>query len=186
MRGSEQNHQAANPLTDAYVALRADLVRFLTARLGNHAAAEDVYQELFVRIRTAQADVIENPPAFLFRSAYNLANEFARAGHRRVRRDDAWTDLTNQKVGINFISDGPDADDAIDAKRRLDQLLDGLNELTPKCRMVFTQHHLQGLSHRQIADGLGVSIKAVEKQMTTALKYLAAKLGVERSRSGKT
>ena len=166
-----------------YLEMRTELVRFLTARLGNHAGAEDVYQELFLRLKAARPqDDIENPRGFIFRSAYNLANEQVRASQRRSKRDDAWTDLSGHKIGADSVSDEPPADDAIDARRRLKELMAGLDELTPKSREVFVKHHLQGQSHRDIADGLGISVKAVEKQMTLALKNLAARLGIVRVR----
>ncbi len=177
------NDAALDRLMSAYLDMRTELVRFLTARLGSHAAAEDIYQELFLRLRAARPQAnIENLRGFIFRSAYNLANEHARAGQRRSKRDAAWSDLAGHKLGPESVADEPPADDAIDSKRKLEDLMAGLADLTPKSREVFVLHHLKGQSHRDIADGLGISVKAVEKQMTLALKSLAARLGIVRLR----
>jgi RNA polymerase sigma factor (sigma-70 family) len=178
------NELILNQLVSEYLGLREELLRFLTARLGDQAAAEDVYQELFMRLRGIHPDGgIENPRGFICRSAYNLANEFARANQRRSKRDRAWTDLTGHKVGMDSISDTPSPDDVIDAKRRLGILVDALDDLTPRCREIFMLRHARGLSHREVAGELGLSIKAVEKQMTTALRHLAIKLGFTKSRN---
>lgn len=172
------NDLSINQLMSEYLELRTDLLRFLTARLGDRATAEDVYQELYVRLSGAHPrGELENPRGFIYRSAYNLANEYARAQQRRIRRDGTWAELSTYTKGTDAVSDVPDADAAIEAKRRLALLMSSLDELTPKCREVFTQHHLRGLSHSEIALSMGVSVKAVEKQMTVALKHLAAKLG---------
>lgn len=158
--------------------MRTELVRFLAARLGDMGAAEDTYQEIFVRLRQARLpEDVGNARAFLYKMAYNLANDARRSRRRRTVRDNAWTDTVTHKVGIDAVADNPDVDAAIDAKRTLDLLLSGLVELPAKCREVFTLHRLRGLSHREIADSLGITTKTVEKHMTTALKHLALKVG---------
>ena len=52
-------------------------------------------------------------------------------------------------------------------------------ELPEKCRIVYLMSRIDELKYSQIADNLGVSVKAVEKQMSKALKILNEKLGVK-------
>ena len=157
--------------------MRDELVRFLSARLGQAAIAEDIYQDMFVRLNTAQLpDEIGSPRAFLYRTAFNLANDHRRALSRRVARDGAWLDVATQSSGGEAISDHPDVDQAIDARREMQLMLAALDDLSPKCREVFTLHRLRGLSHRQVAENLGITTKTVEKHMTAALKQLALRL----------
>jgi RNA polymerase sigma factor (sigma-70 family) len=166
-----------NRLVSEYLAMRTELVRFLTARLGQAPAAEDIYQEIFIRLKNGQLpEDVGNTRAFIYRMAYNLANDLRRTGQRRAARDGAWFNVATQTMGPEAVSDHPDADDAIDAKRKLDALLAGVAELPAKCREVFTLHRLQGLSHRDIAAHLGITTKTVEKHMTTALKHLTLKM----------
>ncbi len=93
--------------------MREVLLRFLTARLGDAAAADDLYQELFVRLRGGglPAD-LSNPKGYLFRMAYNLANETTRAKRRQAAREADWTDATTHKVGAETVTDAAAADDA--------------------------------------------------------------------------
>ena len=56
------------------------------------------------------------------------------------------------------------------------QLQSALSALPEKCRSVFLMSRTDELSNRQIAEGLGISVKAVEKQITRALKILRQKL----------
>lgn len=164
-------------LISIYVAMRDELVRFLSARSGQAALAEDIYHDIFVRLNTAHLpDEIGSPRAFLYRMAFNLANDHRRAASRRVARDGAWLDVATQSAGGEAISDQPDVDRAIDARRQVEHMLAALSDLSPKCRQVFTLHRLQGLSHRQVAETLGITTKTVEKHMTAALKQLTLKL----------
>lgn len=165
-----------NLLLNEYVAMRATLLRFLTARMGTSAAAEDVYQELFIRLRqTTLPDDVANVRGFLFRTAYNLANEHARTTRRRGARDASWVDATTHAVGPERVFDQPAADEVLAAKQRVKTVMAALDELSPKCREVFTQCRVNGLTHREVSEKLGISAKAVEKHMTTALKHLALK-----------
>jgi RNA polymerase sigma factor (sigma-70 family) len=170
------NDMARNQLVSAYLGMRAEILRFLTARLGQAAAAEDVCQDLFVRIESAHLPpAIGDVRGFIYKMAYNLANDYSRAGQRRQTRDRDWFDTATHKIAEAPIADAPDADAAIDAKRRLAQVAASLKDLPPKCLTVFTCHRLEGLSQRETAAKLGITTKTVEKHMATALRHLIRK-----------
>jgi len=164
-------------LVAEYTALRADVLRFLTARLGSVASAEDVYQELFLRLRAAQLPAeIRDARSFIYKAAYNLANEHVRAQRRQMARDANWVEHNTLKLGENAVARERAADDALDARQRLAAVEASIAELPPRCREVFTLCRVKGESHRDVADALGISNKAVEKHITTALRHLASKL----------
>jgi len=50
-------------------------------------------------------------------------------------------------------------------------------DLPDKSRVVFLMNRIDGITYREIAENLGVSVKAVEKQMSRALRILREKLG---------
>ena len=52
-----------------------------------------------------------------------------------------------------------------------------LDELPPKCRLVFLLHRAKGMKHAEIAAELGVSVKAVENHMIKANRIFREKLG---------
>lgn len=156
-----------------YLAMREVLMRFLTARLGNAAAADDIYQELFVRLKAgALPEGVSNPRGYLFRMAYNLANEFARARRRQEARDAHWTETTTHKVGGDTVADATAADEALASKERLASVTRALDGLPARSREIFVMCRIEGLSHRDIAEAMGISTKTVEKHMTAALKHL--------------
>ena len=53
-----------------------------------------------------------------------------------------------------------------------DAIQQAIERLPERCREVFCLSKLEGLSNKEIAERLGISIKTVENQMTTALKRL--------------
>ena len=161
-----------------YLEKRDDLVRFMTARLGSTAAAEDVVQDLYVRLATVELSAeVGNPSAFLYRAAINLMLDRGRGERRSTLRDQAWQDGQGVNVAGASAADAPSPEDAAAARLRLRQLLDAVAGLPPKTRRAFELHKLEGLSQAETAERLGVTRKTVENQLAAALRQLVAKLG---------
>ncbi|HEX4181535.1 MAG TPA: sigma-70 family RNA polymerase sigma factor [Caulobacteraceae bacterium] len=165
-------------LLAAYLDKREDLVRFLTARLNSAAAAEDLAQDLYVRLATIKtAGPVENPSAFLYRSAINLMLDRERGDLRSARRDQAWHDIQSVVVAGVTAADTPSPEEAASARQRLRILADAVEDLPPKTRSAFKLNKFEGLSQAETAERLGVTRKTVENQLAAALKHLTARLG---------
>ena len=65
--------------------------------------------------------------------------------------------------------------DLDELQQRLNTIID---TLPPTCKLVFTMSRDDQYTNKKIADELGISEKAVEKHVTTALKVLKTKLGL--------
>lgn len=166
-------------LVAAYETCRPDLLRMLTARMRNAADAEDVLQDLWLRIGHAVTGPVATPRAYLMRAALNLANDLSRSGARRQRRDAEWTTLTTTQYGASSIDEEPAADRVADGRRRAAALAAAIADLPKGAGEVFRRHRLNGESHADIAKALGISKSAVEKHMAVALRHLIEALPAE-------
>jgi RNA polymerase sigma factor (sigma-70 family) len=167
-----------DPLIAAYLERRANLVRFLAARAGSTAAAEDLAQELYLKLASRDRSIAaDNPVAMLYRIAVNLMLDRVRGDQRSAQRDAAWRRDTSVTVGGEEIADEPAADEALASRERLRQLVDAVADLPPQMQRAFRLHKLEGLSHAQTAQAMGISVKSVEKHISAALKALTARLG---------
>ncbi|WP_026872336.1 sigma-70 family RNA polymerase sigma factor [Inquilinus limosus] len=143
-----------------------ELLRHLTRRLGSASAAADVAQDTWLRLRRAEAvPELQNPEAYLFRIADNLARDRLRGDAARART------LLPAELGEDRPSDAPGADAVLDHRQRLKLLERAVAELSPKCREVFLLHKFDGLSHGEIAARLGISRSMVEKHVMKALAH---------------
>jgi len=166
-----------DPLLAEYLQRRDSLVRFLAARAGSMAAAEDLAQELYLRLAARDQDTeVSNASALLYRMAINLMLDRARGEARSAARDGAWRQLARSDVGGIDVSDDPPADEAAASAQRLRQLVAAVGDLAPQMGRAFRLHKLEGLSHAETARAMGLSVKAVEKHVSAALKALTAKL----------
>jgi RNA polymerase sigma factor (sigma-70 family) len=166
-----------DPLLSVYLERRANLVRFLAARAGSVAVAEDLAQELYLKLagRDRSAEVT-NPAAMLYRMALNLMLDRARGEARSAARETAWRQVSRAELGGVEIADEPPADEAAASAQRLRLLIAAAKELPPQAGRAFRLHKLEGNSHAETARIMGLSVKAVEKHVSGALKALTAKL----------
>ena len=142
-----------------------ELVSFLCARLGNRQAAEDVAHDAYIRVlERSGEDDIKHPRAFLYRTALNLVID----GHRRglLRQSEPLEVLDTDE---RFFTPAPSQN--MDLNQRLDLMQRALAELSQPCRESFLLRKLDGLSHPQIAERLGISRSLVEKHIVNAMKH---------------
>ncbi|TAJ70852.1 MAG: RNA polymerase sigma factor [Phenylobacterium sp.] len=152
----------------------AALRSYVSRRLGDRAQVEDVVQDTYLRLLRAGQDTetVRNPRGFLFRIASNLiADTFRR---RRSRQED---------VGL----EGPLAhvlsDEGVASPERrligrasLERLEAALADLSPKARACIHLVRFEGLTPRQAAAQLGLTEKAVTRQLERALATLARRV----------
>jgi RNA polymerase sigma-70 factor (ECF subfamily) len=168
---------ADDPLLALYLEKRPTLIRFLAARAGSMAQAEDLAQELYLKLAARDRTTeVGAPQAMLFRMALNLMVDRARGEARAAARDTAWREITGSQLGGVDVADVPAADDAVASAQRLRQLVAAVADLPPQAGRAFRLHKLEGLSHAETARVMGLSVKAVEKHVSAAVRALAARL----------
>jgi RNA polymerase sigma-70 factor (ECF subfamily) len=167
-----------DPLLEIYLERRANLVRYFAARTGSAATAEDLAQELYVRIATREPSVTAlNPVALIYHIAGNVLRDRFRSEARSGARDAAWRQVAHSTFGDEDLAEEPAADDAVDSRQRLRRLVDAVAELPPQMQRAFRLHKLEGRSHASTAQAMGISVKSVEKHISAALRVLTMRLG---------
>ncbi|RRN62464.1 RNA polymerase sigma factor [Caulobacter sp. 602-1] len=169
------SHKVA--LLGLYEEKRANLVRFFSARLGSRAEAEDLVQDLYLRISGMEAvGPVDNPSALLHRIGSNLMLDRLRSQKRSGTRDSDWRDVTTTVVAGHEVADEPSADEVVASRQRLKALVEAVEDLPEKTRQAFRLHKLEGHSHVETARRMGISVSTVEKHISSALKTLTRRL----------
>lgn len=170
-----------NDLIGIYLAQRPLLVRLFTRRAGDAALAEDVVQDLYLRLQALEPGYrVDNPQAFLFRSANNIYLNRLRALTSERGRDRAWHDVNHASLtgpaDGDPVDDGPSAEDKVAARQQLVLLVESLKTLPDRTQDIFRLHKMEGLSQQEVATRLSVSLSSVEKHLSAALRHLMAHL----------
>lgn len=154
-----------------YFANRGELGAFLKRRLPPLIEFEDIVQEVFLRLcRVRNPERIDNPRAFLFRTAKNVVAESI----RKTRVGESV--LVNDADVPEALSALPSAEAILQSKLWVSAYSAALDELKPKCRAVFVLCRVHEKKHSEIAAELNISTKMVEKYMTQALAHLNSRL----------
>lgn len=166
-----------NPLLETYLARRNELVRYFQVRLRSEEAARDLVQDIYLKIATRPVEEIGNPAAYLYRLGSNLMLDRIKQQRRSARRDADWRASETDEAGGEDIASEPRADDAADARQRLERIIETVNTMAPAAREAFRLHKLEGLSHAETAAAMGVSRSSVEKYIMSSLKLILGKVG---------
>ena len=139
--------------------------------------AEEATQQTFVRAWQAadRVDVERDPAPWLATIAKRAAIDI----HRREARRST-VPLTDVDEGDRAVVTLPPEMDTLDAVWRVRQAIDGLPE--DEAAIVRLQH-LEGLTHTDIAEKLGIPIGTVKSRSHRAHRTLAGLLGHLRSES---
>jgi RNA polymerase sigma-70 factor (ECF subfamily) len=144
-----------------------DIRRYIFFRTGDTVISTDIAQETFMKIWEKQL-VIEpgKDLALLYRIAGNLL-----ISHFRRER-------LSRKVHseMNLQLQGDDHTHDIYYKELKDSYKKALMKLPENQRIVFMMNRMERFTYREIAERLDISIKAVEKRMNRALKFLRTEL----------
>ncbi|MCI4588936.1 RNA polymerase sigma factor [Sphingobium sp. BYY-5] len=165
----------ASGLAAIFVANRDRLLRFFISRTRDRAEAEEIVQEIYLRLDRASGP-LRDPVNYLHRVGLNLVVDRARERERRTRREKDWTESTTSRIGEDYVDERPSAFAQLAARKRAEQIGRALATLPPGAARVFRMHRIEGLSHAEVAQQLGISRKGVEKHMATALRHLAREI----------
>ena len=144
------------------------LFSYLFYKFENRAMAEDIVQEAYIKLWQKCADVIlEKAKSFLFTIATNMA--------LNVKNHEKVVLKYQQSVQDNTEYENPEY--ILRQKEYMAQLEKTLAALPDGQREVFLLNRMNKKTYREIAELLGLSVKAIEKRMHKALIYVKEKIG---------
>ncbi len=146
--------------------LRPALMSYFVRRVRSHAEAEDLTQDVFVRLSTVDTDSFQSADAYVFRIAANLLAD--RSRRDKVRRRHVGEQLTLKDRDVDPL----DPDRVSDGRRALSVLADRLWSLPDRSRAMFVLYRIEGMNKRSIAEAFGCSISTVDKQVAFAMAHL--------------
>ena len=140
---------------------------------GEKTAAEDVTQEVFLKIHRAahQIDSERDPGPWVMTITANLCKERWRSRSGRQDKQTMSLDAKPDAVANVTAAGGDPESDAVAADRS--RLLEkAIGQLPEPMRLVVVLHDMQGMTHEQIAAVTAESPPAVRKRYSRALKKL--------------
>lgn len=160
----------AEGLQAIFLANRPALLRFLLAR-GAGEDAEDVLQDLWLKISRATTGPIAAPMSYLYRAANLAMIDRHRSSRQAQLREGSWVELhSGSSPGV---SESPSAERLIAGKQSAQLVEEALASLPPRAAAIFRRSRIDGLTQREIAGEFGISVSTVESDLRGAYRVLA-------------
>jgi RNA polymerase sigma-70 factor (ECF subfamily) len=144
------------------------LRNFIFYKYGNKDQAEDLTQEAFIKLWQNCASVpLEKAKSYIYTIANNSSlNEIK---HKKVVLE-----YENNFTGLDKTNENPEF--ILEEKQFKNKLLKAIEDLNETQRVAFLMHRIDGKKYNEIAEELGISVKAVEKRIHLALVELRKKI----------
>jgi RNA polymerase sigma-70 factor, ECF subfamily len=142
--------------------------QFVYSHIKDKLESEDITQNVFVRIWEKKDQIDPQRPfeGFIFTVAHRLLIDHFRGNAKRFSID------TVHDYSDELIPSSMHTDDLVNQHQLESLYHQALMALPPKRKEIFLLSRHDGLSNRQIAEKMGISVKTVENQMTAALGFL--------------
>jgi RNA polymerase sigma-70 factor (ECF subfamily) len=142
-------------------------IRAWLGRRTHDLEIDDIIQEMYARLASVEdVESVRNPRQYAAQTAISIALNLAR--HARVVPMIPMAEFEDQ----GFVSPEPSPERAVNSIEELRELENVLQELPLLCRTAFLLRRVEGLSQREVAEKLGISVKTVEKYMARSVRLL--------------
>ncbi len=153
---------------ELFISYHENLHRFAYSILKSKEDAEEVISDFFIALWQKKESLleIENPRLFFFVSIKNLSiNKLSVRKRNNV--------VSNEEYLVHFKSSFFNPGELLLSKEAVEKILEAINELPPKCKLVFRLIKEDGLKYADVASLLNISIKTVEAQMAIAVRRIS-------------
>ena len=160
----EINSAQFKKIFDLYFEAIRNYVYFMSSDSG---LAEDIAQDTFVKLwDNRTAIVLSTVKSYLYAIARNLTL------NQLKRNKLKYNFMAQTELGSN--SETPEF--SMEQQEFKEKLEAAIASLPEGSREVFLMNRIEGIKYIEIADRLGLSVKAIEKRMSKALKILREKI----------
>ncbi len=162
-----QQHPLYSGLLEAFQKNQAALRHYISRFVRRTSDIDDVAQEAFMRAYRAESksgEPLEQPKSYLFRVAHNVAvSELQKKSNQIVDCLEEIDDLS-----VPWIEET--LEDQLMAAQTVGMHCEAVASLPAQCRRVYLMRKVHGMSHREIAEGLGIKQSTVEKHISKGIR----------------
>jgi RNA polymerase sigma-70 factor (family 1) len=152
-----------------FVLLATPLRQFAYTIIHNKEQSEEIVADVFIQFWQNRATLahIKNLRVYLYVATKNTALNYLRKKNSEPHHD--FFDYTHVEIATNE----PNPEQILitsEMRRRIDEVV---QELPPKCKLIFKMAKEDRLRYREIADILNITIKTIDNQLAIALKRIS-------------
>jgi len=152
---------------ELFTSLYSSLFSFAKSLIKAKEPAEEVVSDVFIKVweKRKELEKIENLRVYLYVSIRNIAYNYLEKQKRIL------ADPIDDFQGISLYLDPEQLLITSDMLKTVQKAID---QLPPRCKMIFKLAKEDGLKYKEIAEILNISVKTVENQLAIALQKIGA------------
>lgn len=163
---------SAQEIKSVEFALRIEsrIRRRLRHLLGSYQEVSDLVQDVYVQLLSAsrrRSEAIRSEHAYVMTVARNKTLDW-------IRRQKVIATLcpTIDMAHLEVPDEGTQPDEMASSQEELEVLSRAIHALPERCQHIYILHRVCGVSHKNIARSLGISVHTIEQHMTRASQLL--------------
>jgi RNA polymerase sigma-70 factor (ECF subfamily) len=147
------------------------LIQFATAIVKSNEAAREIVDEVFIKVWRNKASVtsVQNLTVYLYTATKNTALNYL-SSKAKESITDPFDFFSVQ------LSDEQTPEKKLITSELLKKIHSAIDQLPPRCKMVFKLVREDGLSYKEVGAILNISVKTVDAQMMIAVKQISGKV----------
>jgi RNA polymerase sigma-70 factor (family 1) len=163
---------------ELFLLYHSKLVQFSSSITHSKESAEEVVSDVFLKIWNGRTTLtrIENFHLYIYVSTKNLSIN-------SLLKQKRTESFSLDDTVIEFKSICPNPEQLMITAEMHKRLYYAINELPPKCRLIFKLIKEDGLKYREVAELLNLSLKTIENQMTIALRKIGHSIQFDLSKT---
>jgi RNA polymerase sigma-70 factor (family 1) len=154
---------------ELFTSLHSSLCSFARSLVRSKESAEEIVSDVFIKIweKRKELERIDNLKVYLFVSVRHLALNYLERQKRTATNsiDEYHTEFTS----VYF-----DPEQLLITADMLALIQKAIDNLPPKCRMIFKLTKEEGLKYREVAEIMNISVKTVENQLAIAVHKIGS------------
>jgi RNA polymerase sigma factor (sigma-70 family) len=163
----------ANEFRDQVLPVSGRLFRYAKRMLGNTHDAEDVIQDIWVKLwdRKDSLAEVRNIEAFAFRITRNLCLD-----RLKLKRPQYYDDRENHAFRFDEADGAPDPGKNLELKDTMDRISSIITGLPEQQQTLLQLRDIEGLEYEQIAGVTGMEVNAIRVNLSRARKKIRESL----------
>jgi RNA polymerase sigma-70 factor (family 1) len=163
-------------LAELYTIFHKRLQHFARAITRNSEIAEEVVDDVFVKLwnRREKTTEIENLTVYLYVAVKNQSlNALSKKAQELVTASFDYLDIEiEEAIG--------DPEELMITEEMMHRMQNAVDELPPRCKMIFKLIREDGLKYKDVAQILNISVNTIDVQMAIAVKRICTALQIEK------
>ena len=163
--------------TQLYIHFNHNLVQFANSIVRSRESAEELVEDVFVKLWAGRNKLtqIENLPVYLYVAVKN--SSLTRLSQKARELVSAPFDF----LDTNLDDFSSDPEDLLITGEMMAAMQQAIDELPPRCKMIFRLIRHDGLRYKEVAEIMGISVNTIDAQMAIAVRKICEALHISQT-----